>query len=82
MHGGRVHEGIEIREGQSGVKVTRKTRIERNNIDIQILVEFFTKCFLFDPFVVTPSLKNFVTGMIAPENVNVQNVNVKTLMWK
>ena len=65
--------GVEIKEGQSGVKVTRKSRIDRDNRDLKTLKTFFSERFVFDPFLVSSTLKNIATGLVSPSKVNVHD---------
>ena len=52
--------GVEIKEGQSGVKVNRKTRIECDNKDLHILKIFFSERFVFDSFFVNTLLRTLL----------------------
>ena len=67
------HAGVEIKEGQSGVKLNRKTRIEHDNKDLHTLEMFLSKRFINESFYVNTELKNIATGLVSPSNVIIQD---------
>ncbi len=57
--------------GQGSVKPMRDSKLSRDTADVAKLKTFLSERMVFDPYVVSQSMKSIASGVVAPSNVNI-----------